>query len=464
MALPTVATSPLYGHQVPPTQGDLPVQLRLRPAAVVLAALALTATPVAASAAPRESAAPLSAMKTISASALLAELRVATPDRLHRFHSDRFGDDRTLDADGDGCSTRQEVLIRDHIGPVTVSRSCAVSGRWKSLYDDRVTTDAITLQVDRLVPLAEAWHAGAWRWSQAKRTAFRNDLGYRWQLQAVTASVLRTKGDRDPSKWMPRKNRCTYAKAWIGVKARWRLTIDSAERSALRRGLAACSSTRVALPGTPQVTTLVGRTTAADSKAPLIRLPQRPRVYFYGDSWIQGSSADVDRGFPQVVGQALDWDVQIGPNQSGAGYVDTYAPERPVYPVAVGSLPAIDADLIIVEGGLNDIPGPLTGYSDAVARTVATLRGKAGGAPVIVLGPVSPFGSTSEGLHAIDYFQSVGAKEAGAPYISPIDEHWFNTTNVHGLVNFDTFHPNTAGHAYYAGRLAGDIVRLTAQG
>jgi lysophospholipase L1-like esterase len=165
-----------------------------------------------------------------------------------------------------------------------------------------------------------------------------------------------------------------------------------------------------------------------------------------------------------VVGQTLGWDVQIGPNQSGAGYVDTYAPERPVYPIAVESLGHIDADLVIVEGGLNDIPGPLTGYSDAVAQTVETLRGKAGGAPVVVLGPVSPFGSTSEGLQAIDYFQGVGAKQAGAPYISPIAEHWFNTTNVHGLVNFDTFHPNTAGHAYYAGRLAADLVRMTAQG
>jgi lysophospholipase L1-like esterase len=443
------------------------VQHYLRAAAAVVAALALTATPVSAIAQPAAPAA--SEAKTVSASVLLAELKVATPDRAHRFRSEHFGDARVLDADGDGCSTRQEVLIRDHIGPIAVSKRCAVAGRWRSLYDDRVTADAKALQVDRLVPLSEAWRSGAWRWSRAKQTAFRNDLGYQWELQAVTASILRAKGDKDPARWLPRKNDCTYAKAWIGVKARWRLTVDPSERTALRTVLAACRSTGVAAPGSPDVaalsrqavtTSAPGASTAAAAR---IRLPKRPRVYFYGDSWIQGSSADAERGFPQVVGQTLGWDVQIGPNQSGAGYVDTYAPERPVYPVAVNALPVIDADLIIVEGGLNDIPGPLTGYSDAVARTVSTLRGKAGGAPVIVLGPVSPFGSTSEGLQAIDYFQNTGAEQAGAPYISPIGEHWFNTTNVHGLVDFDTFHPNTAGHAYYAGRLAADLLQLAVQ-
>lgn len=38
---------------------------------------------------------------------------------------------------------------------------------------------------------------------------------------------------------------------------------------------------------------------------------------------------------------------------------------------------------------------------------------------------------------------------------------WFNPTNVKGLIDSATFHPNTAGHAYYAGRLAGDLAILT---
>jgi lysophospholipase L1-like esterase len=444
------------------------VQPFLRPAAAVLTALALVATPVAAVAQPAARPAATTAAKTVSASALLSKLRVAAPDHAHRYRSVGFGDARSIDADGDGCSTRNEVLIRDHVGSVRVSKRCAVSGRWRSPFGGGATTNPGALQIDHLVPLAEAWHAGAWHWSREKRTAFRNDLGYRWALQGMPASLHRSKGDKDPAKWLPPKNRCTYAKGWVGVKARWRLTVDRAERTALRSALAACSSTQVAAPGRPAVAALAGATTstraAAASVAAPIRLPRTPRVYFYGDSWIQGSSADADRGFPQVVGQTLGWDVQIGPNQSGAGYVDTYAPERPVYPVAVESLPSIDADLVIVEGGLNDIPGPLTGYTEAVARTVETLRGKAHGAPVVVLGPVSPFGHTSEGLQAIDIDQRIGAKQAGAPYISPIGERWFNTTNVHGLVNFDTFHPNTAGHAYYAGRLAADLVRMTVQG
>ena len=35
-------------------------------------------------------------------------------------------------------------------------------------------------------------------------------------------------------------NRCAYAKSWIGVKYRWRLSVDTAEKSTLTQVLAKC--------------------------------------------------------------------------------------------------------------------------------------------------------------------------------------------------------------------------------
>ena len=52
---------------------------------------------------------------------------------------------------------------------------------------------------------------------------------------AVSASLNRAKGDEGPEEWLPprRAYRVTYAVRWIGVKARYRLSVTRAEKRAL---------------------------------------------------------------------------------------------------------------------------------------------------------------------------------------------------------------------------------------
>lgn len=144
----------------------------------------------------------------------------------------------------DGCTTRQDVLIRDRIaGRVT---GCTVAdGRWYSPYDGVTTTSARSFDIDHEVPLKEAWDSGAWRWTPQRRTAYANDLGYVNALIAVSASSNRSKGDQDPAEWMPPNtaDTCRYTKAWVGVKYRWRLSVDSVEKAAIARTLHACPVT-----------------------------------------------------------------------------------------------------------------------------------------------------------------------------------------------------------------------------
>ena len=91
------------------------------------------------------------------------------------------------------------------------------------------------MDVDHLVALAEAWMSGASAWTADQRRAYANDLGYLWSLQAVTASVNRSKSDKDPGEWLPRavEVRCVYAQRWVTVKHRWNLSVDARERAAL---------------------------------------------------------------------------------------------------------------------------------------------------------------------------------------------------------------------------------------
>jgi hypothetical protein len=180
------------------------------------------------------------------ATILLNSLPVS-PERGSGYRREAFADWR--DADGDGCDTREEVLVVERVGGTIVG--CSVrGGQWASAYDSVVTRDPGSFDIDHRVPLAEAWASGAWRWTQSTRARYANDLGYAASLIAVSASSNRSKGDDEPDEWMPSApgQRCTYVKLWIGVKYRWRLSVDAAEKSFLHRQLRTCD-VNMSLPG-----------------------------------------------------------------------------------------------------------------------------------------------------------------------------------------------------------------------
>ncbi|MFJ5994103.1 HNH endonuclease family protein [Streptomyces sp. NPDC092370] len=139
------------------------------------------------------------------------------------------------------CNTREVVLKRDGSDVQQDSSCAATSGSWYSPYDGATWTAASDLDIDHLVPLAEAWDSGADSWTTSRRQSFANDLT-RPQLIAVTDNVNQAKGDQDPATWMPSRTayRCTYARAWVQVKYYYGLSVDSAEKSALQNHLASC--------------------------------------------------------------------------------------------------------------------------------------------------------------------------------------------------------------------------------
>ncbi|MFE1383864.1 HNH endonuclease family protein [Streptomyces sp. NPDC058740] len=139
------------------------------------------------------------------------------------------------------CNTREVVLKRDGVNVVTDSNCASISGSWYSEYDGATWTVASDLDIDHVVPLAEAWRSGANAWTTGQRQSFANDLT-RPQLIAVTDNVNQAKGDQDPAEWMPPLSgyRCTYARMWVHVKYYWNLSVDPAEKSALQSVLNAC--------------------------------------------------------------------------------------------------------------------------------------------------------------------------------------------------------------------------------
>jgi len=172
-------------------------------------------------------------MARISFSAALIRLKVQS-EYLSGYSRSKFGSD-WIDADRDGLDTRAEVLIDESKVSVTISGGIVRTGRWVSLYDNLTWTIGTDVDIDHVVALKEAWESGAYRWSESRRLAFANDLGVSWSLRAVTDNVNSSKGDRDPASWLPpyRASTCTYLVGWVGVKLRWELSVDAAEKSAI---------------------------------------------------------------------------------------------------------------------------------------------------------------------------------------------------------------------------------------
>ena len=168
----------------------------------------------------------------------LNALRVASEGSMTGYSRDLFPHWITISG---SCNTRETVLKRDGSNVVTDSSCYATSGSWYSPYDGATWYNPSDVDIDHIVPLAEAWRSGASSWTTSRRQSFANDLSNP-QLIAVTDDVNQAKGDKDPSAWKPSRTSywCTYAKMWVHTKYNYGLSVQSAEKSALSSMLNYC--------------------------------------------------------------------------------------------------------------------------------------------------------------------------------------------------------------------------------
>ncbi len=222
--------------------------MNIKPGFLVLLAAGLLVTAVEPAAAPA-SAASASIGATAHVTTLQEAARalpVAVEDNAG-FDRDRyFG--HWIDADADCQDTRAEVLVQEStVSPnYTSARRCTVANsRWVTGFDNRTHKSATTVQIDHTVPAHEAWGSGARSWTQDRRVAFYNDLGYPGSLNAQPSTLTRGKQTSGPDEWVPPLNRCTYIAQWVTVKTRWGLTVDPAEKAALIRHADGCPPLKI---------------------------------------------------------------------------------------------------------------------------------------------------------------------------------------------------------------------------
>jgi hypothetical protein len=174
--------------------------------------------------------------------ALLARITVE-PERPRGYEREAWP--HWLDEDGDCVNARNAVLASESVGAVTWNREgCDVErGEWHDAYTGEVWRDPRDLDVDHMVPLAEAYRSGGYAWSRERRSAYANELGDSRTLIAVSASANRAKGDQGPEDWLPplAAYRCRYVADWVAVKVRWSLSMDERERVTVGNILRDCA-------------------------------------------------------------------------------------------------------------------------------------------------------------------------------------------------------------------------------
>jgi hypothetical protein len=159
------------------------------------------------------------------------------------YDRDRFGQ-AWLDADRNGCDTRNDILGEQLRAVTLESNGCVVAA---GSYEDPYTGSRIDywqghgalIDIDHVVSLGNAWATGAFGWPIKKRAAFANDP---LNLLPTDAGANRQKGDGDAATWLPPNTafRCEYVSRQVAVKAKYDLWVTAPEKAAIQRVLAPC--------------------------------------------------------------------------------------------------------------------------------------------------------------------------------------------------------------------------------
>ena len=225
------------------------------------------------------------------------------------------------DMDRDCQDARQEALIAESQIAVIYETGdkCRVeSGDWFGAYTGESFTNPGDLDVDHMVPLANAHRSGGWAWSKERKADYANDLSYPNHLIAVQASANRQKGSKGPEDWKPPRRGywCQYATDWVTIKQKWGLTATQREVDALREMFEVCADqpTLMVVPAAGAPTLMPTPTQATATPMPMpggeLRYdpdgPDRDCGDF--DTWDEAQAFYIAAGGPDTDRHRLDGD------------------------------------------------------------------------------------------------------------------------------------------------------------
>lgn len=166
-----------------------------------------------------------------------------------------------------------------------------------------------------------------------------------------------------------------------------------------------------------------------------------PSVAFLGDSYVEGSLRDSGprSQWADLISKDQAWD-QHDFASGGSGFL-TRGRDGSLFIERVPAISALDPEIVIVAGGLNDA---VAGFEDGASATLTMLRGELPSAQIVVLSTFSPDGPPS----ADDIAKSESLKNAAAA----IDAEFIDVLDIFtghsDLIGADGEHPTDDGHKH----------------
>lgn len=206
-------------------------------------------TPTPAAATPSTVATPKADRRTQRALDQLAKLKVQEANYSIEYNRTKDFGPAWEDVDHNGCDTRNDILRRDLTGITFRSNDPGCTVATGTLADpytghkisfERGVRTSSLVQIDHVVPLGNSIRHGADGWTQERREAFANDP---FNLIAVDGPTNGSKSDSGPADWLPpvASYDCAYVEHYIGVSAKYDLTISRRDAATSRKVLSACS-------------------------------------------------------------------------------------------------------------------------------------------------------------------------------------------------------------------------------
>lgn len=217
------------------------------------------------------------------------------------------------------------------------------------------------------------------------------------------------------------------------------------------------------IPAPIEAPVLASEETVAVAPTALV-LPEHPRVLVFGDSWTYGAAASAPTlGYAYVLAELLDGETIVD-GVSGSGYLKPGI-NGPAFGERITALdPALDPDLVIIQGSINDHAQGAEGYREAVTAAWDALASTYPDAPIVVLGPAPHELPVGAGTARIDRDLAALADARGWWYISPVQDEWITDRNYLDVIDVDrgNKHPSTEGHRYLAEKVAAAIDAMVA--
>lgn len=223
--------------------------------------------------------------------------------------------------------------------------------------------------------------------------------------------------------------------------------------------LSACGASPVPFPSSSPESRAAAPT-ASDTSATAVTLSRAhvaegAEVLIIGDSYTEGYGITPGNDWAHIAAADRGWDATID-GISGTGFTQAAAADGRTgldYASRVRSHSddGSSYDLVVLQGGLNDLFVPAATERDNVTAAVEAARTAWPGADVIVFGPVAPFG----GVGSLDESGIIrtSATAAGALSIDPVTPSlWLDEANSPGFDLGDGLHVNEAGQEYLAAK------------